>query len=345
MNLYWSIYKNLEKQLIALADVIHFDDRQSDVYSIHIADLLIRTAIEIEAISKHLYEVNGGEMKPVDGQGKSRVLYFDSDCIQDLDLKWHITKKVVNVVASNFYFEKTENLVLRPLKDCNKQGCGRWKKAYQAVKHDRIGSLAAGNIANLIRAMAALYILNIYNLDDKISDLEIGTSVYDTNFGSSVFDVNVYRATMISMDEHIDDNSIVEGTYTGVYGSRDATVLIDKYTKESFVEMHKASVADMRITRRNADKSTELKEFLVNHPEYIKKSLTEICVACGEELERKQLGINAENGDISEIYKKRIQNAGQKMLMSVFSFENSMKARKAKRELVLNKLQQIYPSL
>ena len=122
MNLYWSVYKNLEKELIRLADIIHFDDKQMNVYSIHMADLLIRTSVEIEAISKHLYEVNGGNMNPIDDKGDPRALYFDSDCIQELDLKWHITRKVVNVVSANFYFEKKENIVLRPLKDCNKQG-------------------------------------------------------------------------------------------------------------------------------------------------------------------------------------------------------------------------------
>lgn len=84
MNLYWSVYKNLEKELIRLADIIHFDDKQIDVYSVHIADLLIRTAVEIEAISKYLYECNGGNMNPVDDQGDPRSLYFDSDCIQML---------------------------------------------------------------------------------------------------------------------------------------------------------------------------------------------------------------------------------------------------------------------
>ena len=48
MNLYWSVYKNLEKELVKLTSVIHFDDAQENVYSVHIADLLIRTAIEIE---------------------------------------------------------------------------------------------------------------------------------------------------------------------------------------------------------------------------------------------------------------------------------------------------------
>lgn len=343
MNLYWSVYKNLEQELIHLADVIHFDDNQTNVYSIHIADLLIRTAVEIEAISKHLYKINGGNMNPTDAQGNARSLFFDSDCIQELDLRWHLTKKVVNVVSSNFYFSKSENLILRPLKNCNKQGDGRWKKAYQAVKHDRVGSLNAGNISNLIKAMAALYLLNIYNMDDKVREVEIGATEIDTNLGSAVFSVNVYKATGLSMGAHMDDSCILQHQNSTPERTIDATVLIDKYTEESFRELHKNHVADIEATQKNVEKSEDIKAFLVDHPDYLDKSLNEICIACGEEKERKQLGITGD--DISIENKEKIKKAGQRMLMSIISFTNTTQGQKTKRELIINKLQPIYPFL
>ena len=39
-NLYWSVYQNLEKELIELTNHIHVDDKQINVYSMKIADLL-----------------------------------------------------------------------------------------------------------------------------------------------------------------------------------------------------------------------------------------------------------------------------------------------------------------
>ena len=59
-NLYWNIYQRLEQELIELSDVIFIDDVQINVYSMKIADLLMRTCVEIEAISKKLYVDNGG---------------------------------------------------------------------------------------------------------------------------------------------------------------------------------------------------------------------------------------------------------------------------------------------
>ena len=62
-NMYWPVYKHLEKETLELAHYIHFDDRQLGVYSFYIADLLVRCAIEIEAISKEMYWQNGGEKR------------------------------------------------------------------------------------------------------------------------------------------------------------------------------------------------------------------------------------------------------------------------------------------
>jgi len=104
MQIFWTIYKNLEKELIDLSNNIHFCDTQEQVYSIHISDLLIRTSVEIEAISKELYKSAGGNMTPVDNEGKERDLFFDTDCIQFLDINWRITKKYVHLVSPNFLF-------------------------------------------------------------------------------------------------------------------------------------------------------------------------------------------------------------------------------------------------
>ena len=47
MNLYWPVYLKLEKEVLSLADAIHFSDDQISVYSIQIADLIVRCAVEI----------------------------------------------------------------------------------------------------------------------------------------------------------------------------------------------------------------------------------------------------------------------------------------------------------
>lgn len=315
MNLFWNIYKNLENELIDLSNSIFFCDKQESVYSLRISDLLIRVSVEIEAISKELYKLAGGNMTPVDEDGKSRELYFDGDCIQFLDIKWKITKKIVNVVSPNFFFEKNENIVLRPLKDCNKPSKGRWKKAYQAVKHDRVGSIAHGNIANLIRAMAALYVLNVYYRNEQYSSGTIMNSTpFDNRLGSSVFSVMVAHAEQCHYSEKMGDYSIL----AHVKDRLDDAVLISKFTDESFKLAHKTMLEHQQETIDRLLKEPQVISFLQSNPQYKIKSLLSFA--------------NDVGGNDFAI--KIMQ--GQKIITQLPKME---------LEIVLNKGQQIYPEI
>ena len=204
-NLYWAVYKNLEREVLELSNQIHFSDNQLDVYSIKIAELLIRCSVEIESIVKEVYIQNGGKhyideknreyLLEKDENGvelpdipkNRRDLFFDTDCIDYLENMWFLSKKKVLVVASTFYFEKEENAILTPLYKANKRGSVDWGKAYQAIKHNRSANFSRGNIKHLIRAMAALYLLNLYHKDEKF-DLGAGNNkkIFNTSIGSDL---------------------------------------------------------------------------------------------------------------------------------------------------------------
>lgn len=140
-NLYWPIYKKIEKEIVELSNHIHFDDNQLSVYSVKIVELLIRCVVEIEAISKDLYLKNGGAIPA------GRVLYYDTDCLNLLEGIWELSKKQVIVSSANFYFQDNNNKILYPLRKANKRSTSGadWAKAYQAVKH--IGSFIEVSIS------------------------------------------------------------------------------------------------------------------------------------------------------------------------------------------------------
>lgn len=96
--------RHLEKEFLKLADYIHFSDDQLGTYSMFIADLIVRCSVEIEALSKELYCMLGGNMSPTDLQGNARDLYFDTDCLDLLEQKRVISKKQIMVSTINFYF-------------------------------------------------------------------------------------------------------------------------------------------------------------------------------------------------------------------------------------------------
>lgn len=185
-NLFLPIYRNLEKETLKLSEDIFFNDEQINVYSTKIAELLIRTVVEIESLSKELYFNNGGPHKYT-ADGKEDFIFFDTDCIDFLEQKWELSKKEVLLTASNFYFQDPANKILTPLYKANKRGTSGsdWKKAYQAVKHDRSKNFKKASVKHLLRALAALYILNIYNKTDE--EIRKETSLLDTSFGSQIF--------------------------------------------------------------------------------------------------------------------------------------------------------------
>ena len=187
--LYWQVYKNLEREFLALSEIIHINDSQQEVYSMKIADLLIRTVVEIESLAKELYLSNGGAIMPdVD-------MYFDTVCMAHLESLWILSKKVVLVTAPTIYFEQDCNKILTPLHKASKRGTSSadWNKAYQAVKHNRVKELHKGNLKNLLHGLAALYLLNLYYRDehkDKVKETDRNN--VDTSFGSSLFAVKIH---------------------------------------------------------------------------------------------------------------------------------------------------------
>jgi hypothetical protein len=246
INLYWPVYKNIEKEVLELSNQIHFDDSQLSIYSIKISELLIRCSVEIEAISKDLFISQGGTI-PTDGN-----FYFDTDCLNTLENNWLLSKKKLTVSAPNFYFENEENRILTPLNKANKRGSSscEWKKAYQAVKHDRTANLKKGNIKNLLKALGALFILNVY-YKNEIFELKGDSHAtgFSTNLGSGIFAIKLHQ--WLSYDVNFN------------YGKKDdfsECIYWTRYTEDSLEKNRKAT----------AEMIKEQQRLFLQHPKFSK---------------------------------------------------------------------------
>lgn len=109
-DIFWQTYLNLEKEVIEVSRYIFITDEitvrkdgaettqaydaQLNTFSPHLADLLVRCCVQIEAISKELYHANGGTKPRGD-----KTLFFDEDCLKLIDMKWATHNKRVLVVA------------------------------------------------------------------------------------------------------------------------------------------------------------------------------------------------------------------------------------------------------
>ena len=228
-DIFWQTYLNLEKEAIEVSKFVFITDEviknangavvtencytQLDTFSPSIADLLVRTCVQIEAISKELYFDNYGE-KP---RGDNSIL-FDEDCLKLVDRIYSTHSKSVLVVAPFFNLTKDEHKILKPLKEAHRRH-EYWEKAYQAVKHDRYSCLYKGNIRAFIQALAALYLLNIYFRNEKWTVRYDEIAKRDFSMGSSLFAVNppVSSGLWEGNDEHLSDSPFVVKYQDAVY--------------------------------------------------------------------------------------------------------------------------------
>lgn len=199
--IYWSTYKNIESEVQKLADSIHVNDTQISVYSYRIGDLIVRTLVEVESISKDLYYQN--EVKKL--LRGDRKEHFDSKCLKFLDERWKLSKKEISITGSDFFFRDNGiNKTITPfhVKTWNfGEEKNEWLSAYQAIKHDKRKSLEVSTFKNLLHALGALYILNLYFRDQKIElGRDYNPEKIDSRFGSSIFSIKVSSNTPFEKD-------------------------------------------------------------------------------------------------------------------------------------------------
>lgn len=256
-------------------------------------------------------------MTPMDNQGTPRDLYFDTDCLALLEQKWNLSHKQISVSAINIYFTEEKNTTLTPLHKAFKRGTSgsKWKQAYQAVKHDRKSSLKKATLENLLHALGALYILNLYNRDERtdIGRVYLNDHNFDNRAGSELFSAYYCQATGLSMQSHMDDSCITPplGDELG------KAIYIIKYDEASFKEMHRNFCLDDRITVERFQNSVEIRSYLRDHPECTGQSINEICMAVG--------GVN--------------------LLSRIVCLKNTMNEKNTRMEALLNKHEGIYPEL
>ncbi len=309
-DLYWVIYKNLEAETISLAKQVAFTSDQKKVYSMAIADLIVRCAIEIESLSKKLYGSLGGDT------GKKNPK-FDSDCLDFLENKYKLSKKEV-LLCSPFFSFNENDCIINPLAEANKigkSGC-LWKQAYNALKHDRYVSLKEyGNVWNLINAMGALYLLNLY-FKDVVYSLENSTDSFDARVDSDIFSIMVFDATIniVVSTDLLDDRCIDIKNEI----DKDRATYIIRFTDKSRSALKEASEKDFNETAQKTLKNPKVKEYLLAHP-------TE--------------------GEIS-LPKLIIGALGKEEFQEHYVISNSLRLYvTGKREAVLNKNTTIYPPI
>lgn len=278
MNLFFPVYKRLEEDVIKITDTIFFDDDQLNVYSLLIGDLLIRCVIEVEAISKELYLQLGGVEKPVDDDGNQRELYFDTDCIKFIVDTWGIDKKKLQITNPNMYFSP-EKAIITPLHKAHKRGTSssKWQQAYQAVKHYRTRSIKRATVENLLNALGALYILNLYYANESfwIENIIQGRREYTVD--SKIFTPFICDATHFNMASDMGDDRMEPIVAPTV----EESIYILKNTDIAFREINKCFCQYDTNLKAKIQITEEYKKHIKTYPEDEALGVAMLCAKLG----------------------------------------------------------------
>jgi len=234
---------NLEKELVSLSYSIYFNDDlfeskydndggriKTPPYSLRIGDLLIRCCTEIEALIQALSEEKEDKIR--------ELSYFDSKKeitagirLQYLNSIWKLDKKVVSVSCTNMFFMQGSNKLFAPFAYC-KDDENDYYSAYNAIKHNRNEkTIYKGNIRFLLRAMAALYLLNVYYKDEIF---ELGTLAAPKNFDLALqSDLFAVKYELLTRIPYLGDelNSLDDVTYIGTYEQASYERLVKKHNE------------------------------------------------------------------------------------------------------------------
>lgn len=175
-NLYFPVYQKIENEVINLTSSIYFSDEQINVYSLQIADLIIRCSIELESIAKDIYRENNGKDPQKPG-----------DAFVQLDQQWNLSHKVLTIISPYTHFKNVYCPDFAPF-DYQAKSPDDYFSTYNAIKHDRVNNISKANINSLIRVLGALYILNIYYRNEIIPlDQDRYGSKANRSLGSDFF--------------------------------------------------------------------------------------------------------------------------------------------------------------
>lgn len=131
------------------------------------------------------------------------------------------------------YFQKDENKLFHPF-NYDKNSYDDFFSAYNAIKHNRsVQTIYKGNIRHLLRAIASLFILNVYHKDEPLF-LGKNTSTDSVPMSSDLFAVETIRAATTN-----DDNSVK--VTLNKFKETVSAVYVIKSTKESKVREKEAS--------------------------------------------------------------------------------------------------------
>jgi hypothetical protein len=154
---YWPIYERLEKEVCDFTFFVALNDAQLQVYSLNLAELILRICAECENVGKTL--ATELRLPPPAATTIERLNFPDIGNLLSNSIPFNTV--AVEIV---WIYQDLSNISLNPLSTWSPGSSKNpvWYDAYNGLKHNRNANIADANYVNTINALAALFILNLW---------------------------------------------------------------------------------------------------------------------------------------------------------------------------------------
>lgn len=166
----------IQEEIKKLFEYIEPADQNLNTFSFEIYQLLLRTAVEVEANFKAILREN---------KYTSPSNNFNINTYKKVNISHHL-----DAYSAEFPIWRGEKKIFTPFKAWENGGKLEWYNAYNSCKHDRVKNLHLASFENLLNAFCGLFILlsaqfgkHGYEPGPVLLSLGPGESYYEQRFG------------------------------------------------------------------------------------------------------------------------------------------------------------------
>lgn len=162
-RLFFQIYQSLEKELLEMTDYIHFSENNLDVYSVKLANFILRANVECESLLKELYKKTK-HFNSLSEAKQSKAL--ENSTYREVNAVYKLDKKKIYIASEIFYFQEKYSEPFIPF--VYKKNKKDPIQIYNAIKHDKVNNLEKADLETAINMLGTLFILNSYFFPELI---------------------------------------------------------------------------------------------------------------------------------------------------------------------------------
>jgi hypothetical protein len=139
-----------------MTDYIHFTENNLDVYSVKLANFILRANVECESLLKELYK----RTEHFEGLSKrEQNIALENNTYTQVNAEYKLDNKTIYIASEIFYFQGRYSELFTPFK-YEKNGKDS-HKIYNSIKHDKVNNLKKADLETAINMLGTLFVLNL----------------------------------------------------------------------------------------------------------------------------------------------------------------------------------------